>query len=131
VSVRYTWGLAKDALPFLRYLAERDPDSVQAQSMLTDGYVQLGDYVSAIGALSKFVDQHPDRPGARAVGAVARLSGRATKVTRCCRWPPIFGVPMRTKGRSGCCDACIAFTALRPCDAGRRISQVARPAFLL
>ena len=66
VSVLYTWGLAKDALPFLRYLAERYPDSVQAQSMLTDGYVQLGDYVSAIGALSKFVDQHPDRPGARA-----------------------------------------------------------------
>ena len=34
--------------------------------MLADGYVQLDDYVSAIGVLSKFLDQHPDRPGARA-----------------------------------------------------------------
>jgi dienelactone hydrolase len=66
VSVLYTWGLAKDALPFLRYLAERYPDSFQAQAMLADAYAQLEDYVSAIGALSKFVDQHPDRPGARA-----------------------------------------------------------------
>jgi hypothetical protein len=28
--------------------------------MLADGYVQLEDYVSAIGVLSRFVDQHPD-----------------------------------------------------------------------
>jgi len=28
--------------------------------------VQLEDYVSAIGVLSKFVDQHPDDRGARA-----------------------------------------------------------------
>jgi len=66
VSLLHTWGLAKEALPFLRYLAEQYPDSIQAQAMLADGYVQLEDYVSAIGVLSKFVDQHPDRPGARA-----------------------------------------------------------------
>jgi len=66
VSLLYTWGLAREALPFLRYLAEHYPDSIQAQAMLADGYVQLEDYVSAIGVLSKFVDQHPDNPGARA-----------------------------------------------------------------
>jgi tetratricopeptide (TPR) repeat protein len=66
VSLLYTWGLAKEALPFLRYVAERYPDSFQAQATLADAYVQLEDYASAIGALSKFVDQHPDRPGARA-----------------------------------------------------------------
>jgi cytochrome c-type biogenesis protein CcmH/NrfG len=65
-SLLYTWGLAKETLPFLRHLAEHYPDSIQAQAMLADGYVQLEDYVSAIGVLSKFVDQHPDRPGARA-----------------------------------------------------------------
>lgn len=66
VSLLYTWGLAKEALPFLRYMAEHYPDSFQAQSGLADAYVQLEDYISAIGVLSKFVDQHPDRPGARA-----------------------------------------------------------------
>jgi cytochrome c-type biogenesis protein CcmH/NrfG len=65
VSLLYTWGLANEALPFFRYLSEHYPDSIQAQSMLADAYVQLEDYVSAIGVLSKFVDQHPDRPGAR------------------------------------------------------------------
>jgi dienelactone hydrolase len=65
-SLLYNWGLAKEALPFLRYYAEHYPDSIQAQSRLVDGYVQLDDYVSAIGVLSKFLDQHPDRPGARA-----------------------------------------------------------------
>jgi tetratricopeptide (TPR) repeat protein len=64
-SLLYTWGLAKEALPFLRYLAEHYPDSIQAQAMLADGYVQLEDYVSAIGVLSTFVDQHPDNPPAR------------------------------------------------------------------
>jgi hypothetical protein len=68
-------------------LVVKDPQRQPAfrsrtQVMLTDGYVQLEDYESAIGALSKFVDQHPDRPGARAVGAVARIPERATKVTR-------------------------------------------------
>jgi hypothetical protein len=59
MSLLYTWGLAKEALPFLRYTAERYPASVQAQAILADGYVLLENYPAAIDILSKFVAQHP------------------------------------------------------------------------
>jgi dienelactone hydrolase len=66
VSLLYTWGLAKEALPFLRYTAERYPASVQAQAILADGYVLIENYSAAIDILSKLVAQHPDNVGVRA-----------------------------------------------------------------
>jgi len=66
VSLLYTWGLAKEALPFLRYTAERYPASVQAQAILADGYVLIENYSAAIDILSKLVVQHPDNVGVRA-----------------------------------------------------------------
>ena len=66
VSLLYTWGLAKEALPFLRYAAERYPASVQAQAILADGYVLIENYSAAIDILSKLVAQHPDNVGVRA-----------------------------------------------------------------
>jgi hypothetical protein len=66
VSLLYTWGLAKESVPLLRYTADRYPASVQAQAMLVDSYVTLEDYPAAIEVLSKFVDEHPNNPGARA-----------------------------------------------------------------
>lgn len=65
VSLVYTWGLAKDSVPLLLYMAERYPTSAAAQ-ILVDCYVTLEDYPAAIEFLTKFVEQHPDRPGARA-----------------------------------------------------------------
>ena len=64
-SLLYTWGLAKEALPFLRYTAERYPASVPAQTMLADGYVLIENYSAAIDILSKVVAQYPDNVGVR------------------------------------------------------------------
>ena len=66
VSLLYTWGLAKESLPFLLYVAERYPDSVQAQAAVVNAYVTLEKYPAAIGVLNEFLEQHPDNPGARA-----------------------------------------------------------------
>jgi hypothetical protein len=65
-SLLYTWGLAKEALPFLRYTAERYPAAVPAQTILADGYVFIENYSAAIDILSKVVAQHPDNADVRA-----------------------------------------------------------------
>lgn len=64
-SLLYTWGLAKEALPFLRYTAERYPAAVPAQTILADGYVMVENYSAAIDILSKVVAQHPDNADVR------------------------------------------------------------------
>jgi hypothetical protein len=64
-SLLYTWGLAKEALPFLRYTAERYPAAVPAQTILADGYVFIENYSAAIDILSKLVAQHPDNADVR------------------------------------------------------------------
>lgn len=64
-SLLYTWGLAKEALPFLRYTAQRYP-SVQAQVNVANAYVLIENYSAAIDILSKLVAQHPDYDRVRA-----------------------------------------------------------------
>ena len=66
VSLVYTWGLAKESVPLLLYTAERYPASVQTQRVLVDCYVTLENYSAAIEILTKFVEQYPNNPGARA-----------------------------------------------------------------
>src|SRR5262249_9782826 len=55
VSLLYTWGLAKEALPLLKYTADRYPSSAQAQGMLAEGYVLAEDYAAAIEVLTRYV----------------------------------------------------------------------------
>ena len=62
----YTWGLAKEGLPLVQYLAEQYPSSNAAQGMLADGYVLVEDYPAAIEVLNKYIREHPNDAGAQA-----------------------------------------------------------------
>jgi len=76
----YTWGLAKESVPLLVFAAERYPASVQAKAILADCYVTLENYPAAIEILTKFVEQYPNNPGARArLDQVRDLQNKASK----------------------------------------------------
>ncbi|HLF13056.1 MAG TPA: hypothetical protein VJA26_17785, partial [Gammaproteobacteria bacterium] len=66
VSLLYTWGFAKEAMPLIEFTAERYPSSAQAQAMMAEGYVLIENYPAAIEVLSKYVQQHPNDAGAQA-----------------------------------------------------------------
>jgi tetratricopeptide (TPR) repeat protein len=79
VSLVYTWGLAKESVPLLLYTAERYPASAAPQ-ILVDCYVALENYPAAIDILTKFIEQHPDNPRAKArLEQVRRMQSNGSK----------------------------------------------------
>ena len=70
ISLLYTWGLAKETLPLLRFTVERYPASGQARRTLIEANVQLGNYAAAIEILNAVLQQNPNNAGVR-----ARLDG--------------------------------------------------------
>jgi hypothetical protein len=65
VSLIFTWGLAKETLPLLKYTVERYPASGQARRTLIEAYVQLGNYAAAVEILNAVLRQNPNNEGAR------------------------------------------------------------------
>jgi hypothetical protein len=65
LSLLFTWGLGRETIPVIEFLAERYP-SPGAQQFLVEGYVLAGDYPAAIDVLARFVEQNPNAAPARA-----------------------------------------------------------------
>lgn len=59
-SLRDTWGLVDQALPVINFMVELYPESINAQTMLAEGYIDMGDYPAAIKIYSRLVEQNPD-----------------------------------------------------------------------
>jgi predicted Zn-dependent protease len=77
ISLPYTWGLVTEALPLIEFTAERYPESAQAQAMLAESYVLAENYAAAIEVLERYVQQHPNNPGALArLEQVRQLEGQ-------------------------------------------------------
>jgi dienelactone hydrolase len=65
VSMLFTWGLGKEAVPVIELMAERYP-SPRADQLLVEGYVLAENYPAAIAVLTRFVEQNPNAAPARA-----------------------------------------------------------------
>ena len=64
ISVLYTWGLAKEGLPLVQYLAEQCPSSNTAQGMLRRATSWSRTTSAAIEVLNKYTREHPNDAGA-------------------------------------------------------------------
>ena len=63
-SLLFTWGLGREALPVVEFMAERYP-SQGAEQLRVEAYVLAGDYPAAIEVLARFVEQNPNATAAR------------------------------------------------------------------
>jgi len=59
-SLRGTWGLDKEILPVLNFIAELYPTSEDALYMLAEGQIKLGDYSAAIENYNRLLELDPD-----------------------------------------------------------------------
>lgn len=59
-SLRDTWGLYENVLPVIRFIVELFPQSDNAQYMLAEGLVSVGDYPAAIEAYQKILLKNPE-----------------------------------------------------------------------
>jgi pimeloyl-ACP methyl ester carboxylesterase len=60
ISLFWTWGFNREAMPVMRLRAELFPDSVDAQRMLAEGYLAVRDYPTAIEVYSRLLERNPD-----------------------------------------------------------------------
>ena len=65
-SLKQTWGLTEEVIPVIEFWRELYPSSAAARQALIQAYIDLGDYPAAIEIVSKFVEENPDIPRARA-----------------------------------------------------------------
>jgi hypothetical protein len=64
-SLLFTWGLARETIPVIEFLAERYP-SPRAEQYLVEGYVLAENHPAAIEVLTRFVERYPNAAAARA-----------------------------------------------------------------
>lgn len=65
ISLLRTWGLGEEAIPVIEFWAERYPASIDAQQMLAEGHILIGDYPAAIDIYSRLLEQNPDNSRSR------------------------------------------------------------------
>ena len=59
-SLSGTWGFAKEVMPVIKFWTELYPSSASAQMMLAEGYIDVGDYSTAIELYNSLLERHPD-----------------------------------------------------------------------
>jgi hypothetical protein len=67
MSLVFTWDLADESLPLLRFAEELHPAATAVQGVLAEAYTRLGDYRSAIGVYERYLDEHPGDAATRTV----------------------------------------------------------------
>jgi hypothetical protein len=68
MSLVFTWGLARETVPVIEFMAERYP-SPRAQGLLAEAYALADDTSAAIDVLTRLADQYPES----AAGAQRRI----------------------------------------------------------
>ena len=85
-------GKSKEAIPVLKMLLVRDPDYYNGYESLTKMYVNLGQFDSALLAITAFQESHPgDRRAEQLRNQVAAIA--AQQRPQAALTPPGFGVP--------------------------------------
>ena len=74
LSLVFTWGLARETIPVVEFMAERYP-SARAQGLLAETYVLADDTPAAIDVLTRAAELYPDA----AVGARSRIEALSVR----------------------------------------------------
>jgi len=64
VSLMFTWGLGKEAIPVIEFMNERYP-SRAGQGLLAEANILAGNYAAATDIYSRYLEQYPNDPIAR------------------------------------------------------------------